>query len=137
MTPFYQIYLCKFIFYYLLGYLVPFHLSSGICPISLNIVILYDIPLYSLIQILWGVSVGKENATAIIRLLDTGQGQDAVIEIMQFSTEGRAAKQEPIIFALALCARMGIYMLFVVVCLFVCFCLHIIYIYLLLRRYRD
>ena len=55
--------------------------------------------------------LGKENATAIIRLLDHGLGQDAVIEIMEFSVEGRAAKQEPIIFALALCARMGMLLL--------------------------
>ena len=30
---------------------------------------------------------------------------DVVCEIVQFSVEGRAAKQDPIVFALALCAR--------------------------------
>ncbi|KAI6661890.1 60 kDa SS-A/Ro ribonucleoprotein-like [Oopsacas minuta] len=51
--------------------------------------------------------LGKENAKTIVRMLDTGEGQDVVIEILQYSTEGRTAKQEPIIFALAICARLG------------------------------
>ena len=48
--------------------------------------------------------------------MENGEGQDVVLEIMLFSTEGRTAKQEPIIFALALCARLGL----LFVCLFVC-----------------
>jgi len=49
--------------------------------------------------------LGKENAGAILRLISSGKGVDAVKEIVEFSVEGRAAKQNPIIFALALCAR--------------------------------
>eukprot|EP00731_Ephydatia_muelleri_P023785 Em0016g56a len=49
--------------------------------------------------------LGKENAAAIIRLISSGKGVDVVREIVQFSVEGRAAKQDPIVFALALCAR--------------------------------
>ena len=49
--------------------------------------------------------LGRENAEAILRLLRSGQGTEVVKEIVTFSVEGRAAKQEPIIFALALCAR--------------------------------
>lgn len=53
------------------------------------------------------MSLGKENAGAILRLISNGKGEDVVKEIVQFSVEGRAAKQNPIIFALALCARDG------------------------------
>ena len=49
--------------------------------------------------------LGIENAAAIIRLISSGKGVDVVREIVQFSVEGRAAKQDPIVFALALCAR--------------------------------
>ena len=49
--------------------------------------------------------LGKENAVAIIRLINSGKGVDVVSEVVQFSVEGRAAKQDPIIFTLALCAR--------------------------------
>ena len=49
--------------------------------------------------------LGRENAMAIIRLIETGKGMEVVKEIVEFSQEGRAAKQNPIIFALALCAR--------------------------------
>lgn len=40
-------------------------------------------------------------------LLEAGQGEAAVKEIVAVSTEGRAAKQGPGIFALAVCARRG------------------------------
>ena len=49
--------------------------------------------------------LGKENAGAILRLIASGKGVDVVKDIIEFSVEGRAAKQNPIIFALALCAR--------------------------------
>jgi len=49
--------------------------------------------------------LGKENANAILRLISNGKGTEVVKEIVEFSVEGRAAKQNPIIFALALCAR--------------------------------
>ena len=49
--------------------------------------------------------LGRENALAIIRLIKSGKGEQVVKEIVEFSVEGRAAKQNPIIFALALCAR--------------------------------
>ena len=49
--------------------------------------------------------LGKENAGAILKLLNSGKGGDVVKEIVEFSVEGRAAKQNPIIFALAVCAR--------------------------------
>lgn len=49
--------------------------------------------------------LGRENAEAILRLIACGRGEDVVKEIVEFSVEGRAAKQNPIIFALALCAR--------------------------------
>lgn len=49
--------------------------------------------------------LGKDNAKAIQRLITEGKGESVVREILQFSVEGRAAKQDPIIFALALCAR--------------------------------
>lgn len=49
--------------------------------------------------------LGIENADAILRLIGCGKGADVVKEIVEFSVEGRTAKQNPIIFALALCAR--------------------------------
>lgn len=53
------------------------------------------------------IALGKENAKAIIRLIAEGEGESVVREIVEFSVQGRAAKQDPIIFALALCARSG------------------------------
>jgi 60 kDa SS-A/Ro ribonucleoprotein len=49
--------------------------------------------------------LGKENAQCISRLIGSGRGREVVSEILDFSLQGRAAKQDPIIFALALCAR--------------------------------
>ncbi len=49
--------------------------------------------------------LGKENAMAITRLIGDGRGESVVKEIVEFSVHGRAAKQDPVIFALALCAR--------------------------------
>lgn len=51
------------------------------------------------------LKLGRENAQAILRLIAQGRGEAVVREIIDFSVEGRAAKQDPIIFALALCAR--------------------------------
>ena len=48
-----------------------------------------------------------ENATAITRLLASGKGAEAVEAIVAVSTEGRAAKQGPTLFAFAMCARLG------------------------------
>eukprot|EP00118_Oscarella_pearsei_P000347 m.4751 g.4751 ORF g.4751 m.4751 type:complete len:538 (+) comp11219_c0_seq2:222-1835(+) len=49
--------------------------------------------------------LGKENAESILRLIEDGKGKQVVREIVDFSVSGRAAKQNPILFALALCAR--------------------------------
>ena len=49
--------------------------------------------------------LGKQNAQAILRLIAEGKGEAVVQEVVDFSVNGRAAKQNPIIFALALCAR--------------------------------
>lgn len=49
--------------------------------------------------------LGRENAECIMRLITNGRGVEVVEEIVDFSVQGRAAKQDPIIFALALCAR--------------------------------
>ena len=49
--------------------------------------------------------LGRENAEAMLRLIASGKGPEVVREIVDFSVTGRAAKQNPIIFALALCAR--------------------------------
>ena len=49
--------------------------------------------------------LGRENAESIMRLIASGRGVQVVEEIVDFSVQGRAAKQDPIIFALALCAR--------------------------------
>jgi 60 kDa SS-A/Ro ribonucleoprotein len=49
--------------------------------------------------------LGLENAQCIVRLLADGKGMEVIQEIVAFSEEGRAAKQNPIIFALAMCAR--------------------------------
>ena len=49
--------------------------------------------------------LGKENALSIIRLIQAKRGVEVIEEIVRYSVEGRTAKQNPIIFALALCAR--------------------------------
>ena len=49
--------------------------------------------------------LGLENARAILRLIDDGKGQSVVETIVEYSVAGRTAKQNPILFALALCAR--------------------------------
>ena len=46
-----------------------------------------------------------QNAKCVQRLLEAGKGKDVVKEVVGFSEEGRAAKQNPIIFTLAMCAR--------------------------------
>jgi 60 kDa SS-A/Ro ribonucleoprotein len=51
--------------------------------------------------------LGLENATSIKELLDNGKGEDVVAELLRFSLEGRVAKQGPLLFSLAICARMG------------------------------
>ena len=51
------------------------------------------------------MELGKDNAKAILRLIAGGRGVEVVREVVEFSVGGRAAKQNPIIFALALCAR--------------------------------
>ncbi|KAM8930350.1 RNA-binding protein RO60 [Pelodytes ibericus] len=49
--------------------------------------------------------LGYENADALIRLIEDGKGTEVVQEIKSFSQEGRAAKQEPGLFALAICSQ--------------------------------
>lgn len=49
--------------------------------------------------------LGFENAAALLRLIEDGKGCEVVQEIKTFSQEGRAAKQEPILFALAICSQ--------------------------------
>lgn len=48
-----------------------------------------------------------ENATAIVRLVTKGRGVEVVTAAVKCSMEGRAAKQQPTMFVLAVCARMG------------------------------
>ncbi len=48
-----------------------------------------------------------ENAKCISSMIKDGKGQDVVKEIVKYSVEGRTAKQNPIIFSLAMCARQG------------------------------
>lgn len=48
-----------------------------------------------------------DNAQALVRLLESGRGQDVVAEAVAVSLEGRAAKQSPTLFVLAACARLG------------------------------
>ena len=56
-------------------------------------------------------SLAVENAAAIGRLLaKEGEGPKLVAEIVKISTEGRAAKQGPTLFAYAMCARMNLSM---------------------------
>ncbi|KAJ7332368.1 hypothetical protein JRQ81_014548 [Phrynocephalus forsythii] len=49
--------------------------------------------------------LGFENADALLRLIEDGRGCEVVQEIKTFSQEGRAAKQEPVLFALAICSQ--------------------------------
>ena len=51
--------------------------------------------------------LGTENAKAIWRLFEAGRGVEVVNEILIFSLEGRTAKQNSIMLALAMCARLG------------------------------
>ncbi|XP_036410266.1 60 kDa SS-A/Ro ribonucleoprotein [Megalops cyprinoides] len=46
-----------------------------------------------------------ENAQVLIRLLEEGRGCEVVQEIKKFSQEGRAARVNPAIFALAVCSQ--------------------------------
>lgn len=56
-------------------------------------------------MILGEKELGIENAQSIIRLIGDGRGLEVVETIKTFSIEGRTAKQNPIMFALALCAK--------------------------------
>ena len=47
----------------------------------------------------------RENAKTIDKLIKDGKGEEVVKTIVEFSVEGRTAKQNSILFALALCAR--------------------------------
>ncbi|UJR26768.1 hypothetical protein I4U23_008083 [Adineta vaga] len=49
--------------------------------------------------------LGIENAQAILKLIETGRGTEVVDTIKTYSIEGRTSKQNPIMFALALCAK--------------------------------
>uniref|UniRef100_A0A8C2XY82 TROVE domain-containing protein n=1 Tax=Capra hircus TaxID=9925 RepID=A0A8C2XY82_CAPHI len=49
--------------------------------------------------------LGLENAEALIRLIEDGRGCEVIQEIKSFSQEGRTAKQEPTLFALAICSQ--------------------------------
>lgn len=49
--------------------------------------------------------LNKQNATCLMTLIEEGKGPEAVEVIRKYSVEGRTAKQDPIIFALALYAR--------------------------------
>ena len=51
--------------------------------------------------------LSRENAEALLRLIVAGKGTDVVAIIKEYSTSGRCAKQDPINFALAMCARSG------------------------------
>ncbi|XP_054836000.1 RNA-binding protein RO60 [Eublepharis macularius] len=49
--------------------------------------------------------LGFENADALLRLIEDGRGCEVVQEIKTFSKEGRAAKQDPVLFALAVSSQ--------------------------------
>jgi 60 kDa SS-A/Ro ribonucleoprotein len=49
--------------------------------------------------------LGIENAKAILKLIESGRGVEVVETIKTYSIEGRTSKQNPIMFALALCAK--------------------------------
>lgn len=48
-----------------------------------------------------------QNAEAVSRLLDGGRGAEVVREVVEYSVAGRTAKQDPILFVLAMCVRCG------------------------------
>jgi 60 kDa SS-A/Ro ribonucleoprotein len=48
-----------------------------------------------------------ENAACVMRLLEAGRGPEVVEAVKAVSVGGRAAKQKPTLFALAMCARLG------------------------------
>ena len=50
-------------------------------------------------------ALGLENAMTIQKMINDGKGASVVDEVVNFSVEGRAAKQNQILFALAMCAR--------------------------------
>eukprot|EP00043_Microstomoeca_roanoka_P028685 m.18968 g.18968 ORF g.18968 m.18968 type:complete len:618 (-) comp8596_c0_seq1:1148-3001(-) len=52
-------------------------------------------------------ALSLENAKALKALVDAGRGQELVDLIRSVSVKGRAARQEPTLFALALCAKLG------------------------------
>ena len=49
--------------------------------------------------------LGQENAQALLRIIAEGRGPEAVKIIVEYSTQGRTAKQDTIILSLAICAR--------------------------------
>ncbi|KAG8436374.1 hypothetical protein GDO86_007465 [Hymenochirus boettgeri] len=49
--------------------------------------------------------LSQENAESLLRLIEEGKGCEVVQEIKTFSLEGRAAKQDPTLFALAVCSQ--------------------------------
>ncbi|XP_077986822.1 RNA-binding protein RO60-like [Glandiceps talaboti] len=51
------------------------------------------------------IELGKQNIECIDRLIDNGDGEKLVEELTKYSVEGRTAKQEPLMLALAMCAR--------------------------------
>jgi 60 kDa SS-A/Ro ribonucleoprotein len=54
-----------------------------------------------------GATLAKENATAIRKVIDGGQSRELVDYVVDVSTNGRAAKQQPGLFALALASSFG------------------------------
>ena len=51
--------------------------------------------------------LAMENAQVVVRLLANGEGQWVVDTLIDISTSGRAAKQNNLLFVLAMCARIG------------------------------
>ncbi|NXO00746.1 RO60 protein, partial [Rhinopomastus cyanomelas] len=49
--------------------------------------------------------LGFGNAEALLRLIEEGRGCEVIQEIKTFGQEGRAAKHEPLLFALAVCSQ--------------------------------
>jgi 60 kDa SS-A/Ro ribonucleoprotein len=49
----------------------------------------------------------RDQATAVTRLLESGQGHALLAELEEISVSGRAAKQSNLLFVLAMCARFG------------------------------
>ncbi len=49
--------------------------------------------------------LGLQNAKCVSRMIQEGRGLEVMREVKAFSLEGRAAKQNPTLFVLALCAR--------------------------------